>query len=159
VNVPGERFARITILFRNTWSWGNTNARPELHQSRPGPNPVIELNHAQLGKRGLYCEGSPELFTENKTNYQRLFGVESRTPYVKDGINNYIVNGATDAVNPLRKGTKAAAHYALTIEPAEQKIIRIRLLRVQRIEALGARYLSTKEIPVSSSVVPAILVL
>jgi mannosylglycerate hydrolase MGH1-like protein/glycosyl hydrolase family 63 len=121
-----------TIWFRNTWSWANTNARPELHQSRPGSNPVVELNHDQLGRRWLYCEGSPELlFTENETNYQRLFGVEGRTPYVKDGINNYIVNRATDAINPLHKGTKAAAHYALTIEPAEQKTIRLRLLRSQ----------------------------
>jgi mannosylglycerate hydrolase MGH1-like protein/glycosyl hydrolase family 63 len=118
-----------TIWFRNTWSWGSTNVRPELHQSRPGTNPVIELNHAQVGKRWLYCEGSPELlFTENETNYPRLFGVEGRTPYVKDSIDNCVVHGATGAVNPARKGTKAAAHYALAIEPGEQKIIRLRLL-------------------------------
>ena len=34
----------------------------------------------------------------------------NRTPYVKDGINDAVVNGRTDAVNPLRAGTKAAAH-------------------------------------------------
>jgi len=118
-----------TIWFRNTWSWGNTDARPELHQSASGANPVIELNHSQLGTRCLQCEGAPEIFfTENETNYQRLFGVQGRTAYAKDGINNYIINGTTDAVNPLRKGTKAAAHYALTIAPGDQKIIRLRLL-------------------------------
>ncbi|HYL13441.1 MAG TPA: glucosidase [Terriglobales bacterium] len=117
-----------TIWFRNTWSWGNTDGRPELHQSCSGANPVIELNHAQLGRRWLHFEGSPEfLFTENETNYPRLFGVDDRTPYVKDSIDNYVVHGATDAVNPARKGTKAAAHYAITIEPAEQKTIRMRL--------------------------------
>ena len=36
------------------------------------------------------------LFTENETNAQRLFGVENRTPYVKDGINDYIVHGAKE---------------------------------------------------------------
>src|SRR5579859_5062004 len=118
-----------TIWFRNTWSWGNTDARPELHQSASGANPVIELNHSQLGTRCLQFEVSHEMFfTENETNYQRLFGVQGRTAYAKDGINNYIINGTTDAVNPLRKGTKAAAHYALTIAPGDQKIIRLRLL-------------------------------
>ena len=117
-----------TIWFRNTWSWGNTGARPELHQSRSGVNPVIELNHAQLGRRWLHCEGSLDLlFTENETNYPRLFGVDGRTPHVKDSIDNYVVHGATDAVNPARQGTKATAHYAVTIEPAEQKTIRLRL--------------------------------
>ena len=117
-----------TIWFRNTWSWGNTDARPELHQSHSGVNPVIELNHVQLGRRWLHCEGSLDLlFTENETNYPRLFGVDGRTPYAKDSINNYVVHAATDAVNPARKGTKAAAHYAVTIEPAEQKTIRLRL--------------------------------
>ena len=77
-----------TVWFRNTWSWGGRERRPELHQARPAPNPVIELNHDQPGNRWLHCEGSPELlFTENETNARRLFGVENRTAYVKDGIN------------------------------------------------------------------------
>ena len=30
---------------------------------------------------------------------------------MKDGINDYVVHGARDAVNPEHSGTKAAAHY------------------------------------------------
>jgi len=117
-----------TIWFRNTWSWGNSEARPALRESRPSPNPVIELNTTQLGRRWLYCEASPELlFTENETNFQRFFGVENRTPYVKDSINKYVIDVAIDAVNPAHQGTKTAAHYALTIQPAETEIIRLRL--------------------------------
>ena len=59
----------------------------------------------------------PLLFTENETNTQRIFGVPNRTPYVKDGINDYVVHGQQDAVNPEQTGTKAAAHYRLTVEP------------------------------------------
>ena len=40
------------------------------------------------------------LFTNNETNLQRLYGVENTTPYVKDGINNYIVQGMQGTVNP-----------------------------------------------------------
>src|SRR5262249_44121029 len=64
---------------------------------------------------------------ENETNFQHLFGAENRTPYVKDGIGNYIVHGAGDAVNPEQKGTKAAAHYSLTIQPAGTEVLRLRL--------------------------------
>ena len=67
-----------------------------------------------LGERYLYCDGdAPLLFTENETNTQRIFGVPNRSPYVKDSINNYIVHGQKDAVNPEQKGTKVAAHYRL----------------------------------------------
>ena len=45
-----------------------------------------------------------------------LAGVPNITPYVKDGINNYIVMGQKDAVNPEKTGTKAAAHYILNIK-------------------------------------------
>ena len=47
-----------TVWFRNTWSWGGRDQRPELHQTRTAPNPVIELNHDETGRRWLYCEGS-----------------------------------------------------------------------------------------------------
>ena len=38
-------------------------------------------------------------------------------PYLKDGINDYVVQGRQDAVNPERRGTKAAAHYRLHGRP------------------------------------------
>src|SRR5271165_7690712 len=117
-----------TVWFRNTWSWGGSAQRPELHESHSVPDPVIELNHKQLGTRWLHCEGDPELlFTENETNVRRLFGAENLTPYVKDGINDYIVHGSADAVNPGHTGTKAAAHYKLQVGPGETAVVRLRL--------------------------------
>ena len=119
-----------TLWFRNTWSWGTDAARPQLHQSDAAPNPVIELDHSQLGKLWLHCEGSPELlFTENETNSERLFGTKNRTPYVKDGINNYVVNGVQAAVNPEHSGTKATAHYKLTVGAGETIVVRLRLTK------------------------------
>ena len=117
-----------TVWFRNTWSWGGKE-KPELRQTHhPLPDPVIELNHAHPGNRWLHCEGSPQLlFTENETNFWRLFGVENRTPYVKDAINDYVVDGASEAVNPDRTGTKAAAHYKLMVGAGETAVVRLRL--------------------------------
>jgi hypothetical protein len=122
-----------TIWFRNTWSWGNRARRPKLHGARPAPNPVIELNptpvnQTQSNTRWLHCEGSPELlFTENETNARRLFGVENLTRFVKDGINDYVVQGIKEAVNPEQVGSKAAAHYKLSLDSGETVVIRMRL--------------------------------
>jgi hypothetical protein len=118
-----------TIWFRNRWSWGdNDDPRPNLRNSSDDTLTAIELNHFQLGQRWLYCEGTPELlFTENETNTQRLFGSPNSSPYVKDGINDYVVHGVGKAVNPEQVGTKAAANYSLTIKPGETATIRLRL--------------------------------
>jgi len=122
-----------TVWFRNTWSWGNHARRPKLHKAYPAPNPVIELNLSPLNQpqsnaRWLHCEGSPELlFTENETNARRLFGTENYSPFVKDGINDNIVHGAKEAVNPGQVGTKAAAHYKLSLGLGETVVIRMRL--------------------------------
>ena len=113
-----------TLWFRNTWSWSEGSPRPELKAVEG----AVAASHAELGERCLHCEGQPPLlFTENETNKQRLWKQPNRTPYVKDSINNFIVHGQQNAVNPQHIGTKAAAHYELTIGPGEAKVIRLRL--------------------------------
>jgi hypothetical protein len=46
---------------------------------------------------------------------------------VKDAFNNYLVHGRTDAVNPAKTGTKAAAHYPVTVAGGGSAVIRLRL--------------------------------
>jgi len=67
------------------------------------------------------------LFTENDTNNERIFGTPNPSPYVKEGINNYVVAGRQEAVNPGQIGTKAAAHYQLNVGAGETAVIRLRL--------------------------------
>ena len=60
----------------------------------PKGSQAVAASHADLGERYLYCEGDvPLLFTENETNNERIFGTANASPYVKDGINNYVVDG------------------------------------------------------------------
>jgi hypothetical protein len=114
-----------TIWFRNTWSSKEEVTRPELHAEA---GTVIVASHPVLGTRFLYAEGSDALlFTENETNTERIFGRPDRTPFVKDGINNYIVGGDQKAVNPERRGTKASARYSLTIGGGTSRVLRLRL--------------------------------
>ncbi|MEP7341507.1 MAG: glucosidase [Acidobacteriota bacterium] len=119
-----------TVWFRNTWSWGDEPRRPRVMQiDSAGGASVIGLKHHYYpGPRYLFCDNSPELlFTENETNKQRLYGSQNDSPFAKDGINDFIVHGKTDAVNPAKAGSKAAAHYKLTLKPGESKTIKLRL--------------------------------
>ncbi len=131
---------------RNTWSWSEGAPRPLLEQGQsPEGMRLIAASHPTLGERFLACEGEPTLlFTENETNNERLFGTPNRTPYVKDGINNYLVHGDTAAVNPEMAGTKAAAHYQVTVPPGGEQVIRLRLLdRHPEAAAFGPEFDAT----------------
>ena len=117
-----------TLWFRNTWTWWPDTPKPILKAVPFKQSSAIAASHAKLGERWLYCEGgAPLLFTENETNNQRLFGTSNPSPWVKDGINNYVVQGKKDAVNPGRTGTKAAAQYQLNVGPGQTATIRLRL--------------------------------
>jgi len=118
-----------TLWFRNTWSWEEGVARPSLSRVK-GPKgfAAVQADHATLGMRTLYAEGEvTTLFTENETNTERLYGQPNPTPYVKDGIHDYVINGRSEAVNPAGTGTKAAAHYTLAVAPGETARLRLRL--------------------------------
>ena len=120
-----------TLWFRNTWSWTDGGERPELKQiESKGEYCVAQASHPALGDYYFYAGAQAALlFTENETNQERLFGQANPSPYVKDGINNYIVNGQTGALNPSGTGTKAAAHYTIEITPGESQILYLRLNR------------------------------
>src|SRR5579872_636378 len=75
-----------TLWLRNTWSWGRTGEGywPKGELSLSGEH-RISAEHASLGKFQLeFDPPSQVLFTENKTNFERLFGIPNATPYVKD---------------------------------------------------------------------------
>jgi Glycosyl hydrolase family 63 C-terminal domain len=118
-----------TLWFRNTWTWWPEETKPSLKDvSKNNDTPVIAATDSLLGTYFLHFEEAPRLlFTENETNKQRLFGTANPAPYVKDGINDYIVAGRHDAVNPGNTGTKAAAHYRLRVGAGATEVIRLRL--------------------------------
>jgi hypothetical protein len=115
-----------TLWFRNTWSWGDV----------PGPRPSVSADgaasaravHPELGEWRLLADGAASLlFCDNETNSARLFGSPNVSQHPKDAINDHVVGGVADAVNPARTGTKVAAHHVLEIEPGGSASVRIRL--------------------------------
>ena len=134
-----------TLWFRNDWApWiaksNRADQKPNLKQIKAaaGTN-AVAVSHPSLGEFVLACEGEvPLLFTENDTNSARLFpGQNNASPYVKDGINNYVVDGSRDAVNPEKQGTKVAAHYRLMVEPGQSTSVRLRLTNQAAVRERG----------------------
>jgi hypothetical protein len=129
VHNRGDAPASIDVLphlwFRNIWSWGGGGERPRLTGKEDAH---IAIEHPELPTMKLLCDGRPALlFCENETNYRRLFGLDV-TGYFKDGINDFVVAGDRDAVNPEKLGTKAAAHYRLHLPARASAAMRARLL-------------------------------
>lgn len=143
----GPETARVHVLpslwFRNTWSWGCDHeacicdtepeecmTKPKLIQTQPG---VVACHHDTLGKYFFTVdsgqEGNPPelIFTENETNFKKLFNTANSSSYTKDAFHRYLIEGKVDAVNPLKRGSKMAAHYVLTVPSGGQHIIRCRL--------------------------------
>ena len=124
----GPEPAPIHILphlwYRNTWSWGYGRPRPELRAIAPQ---AVHTVHRHLGERWLYLNRSvPLLFTENETNFGRLFNGPNASPYVKDSINDAVVHGLLDRVNPDQTGSKVAAHFKATVEPGDTFVAGLR---------------------------------
>ena len=127
---PASLHVLPTVWFRNTWSWpGASSERPFLRQAGANAQGAIVIaSHPDLGERFVYSDGAAAwLFTENETNTERLGQGPNHSPYVKDGINEHVVNGRQDAVNPDKRGTKAAAHYTVMVGAGESQTLRLRL--------------------------------
>jgi hypothetical protein len=124
---PGAATLHVlpTLWFRNTWEGVADAVRPSLRASGAR---VVEAAHPDLPTMRFACEGAPDmLFTENETNRARCFGVANAAPYVKDAFHEYVIGGRADAVNPAKVGTKAAAHYNVSVEGGATAVIRLRL--------------------------------
>ena len=116
-----------TLWFRNTWSWGLDARRPRMRVGATVDDmSVIELDHEYYGSRRLWCERQPALlFTENETNSRRLYHDQDGSQYVKDSFHDYVIHGQKDVVNPEQVGSKAAAHYTLSLAPGASDTIRL----------------------------------
>lgn len=110
------------VWYRNVWKWGREG-------EDYGPKPVLEmgegdtfqLTHPELGEMVFAWrrEDGEVLFTDNESDLRTLFGAPNETPWVKNAFHRYVVNGDRGAVNPARKGTKAAVVFHRTLAGGE----------------------------------------
>src|SRR5262245_2301363 len=112
------------LWFRNTWSWDDASTKPSLAVEA---DESIVAEHPSLGTYHLYADAPHELlFCDNDTNVRRLYGL-NEAGYFKDAFHDYVVKSDRFAVNPGRRGTKAAAHYVLNVAPGGVARVRLRL--------------------------------
>ena len=132
-----------TLWFRNTWSdaidGATTTTRPKL-STVPADHPVVQADHDELGRYHLHAEpGATLLFCENETNHVRFGSDTNATPFVKDGINDHVVNRAEGSTNPTGTGTKVAAHTRVMVPAGGSAVVRVRLTDAP-IDALAAPF-------------------
>jgi hypothetical protein len=138
-----------SLWFRNTWSWGKDDRRPTIRK-KAGPETCqcVEAQHWQYGKRWLLCAGQPQLlFTENQTDYERIFNVKNPTPFVKDAFHEYLIHKNQAAINPQQIGTKMAAYYPLTLSPGDSATLKLRLTDMDPFGATNSVSKKTGSIP------------
>lgn len=123
-----------TLWFRNTWAWGRTGEgywpKPIITRVAAG---TLAARHTSLGSYRFQVEPLADrptefLFTENETNFQRLYNVPNAGPFVKDGIHDFLISGRGEAINFQESGTKAAASSRVQLNAGEQVIVRCRLV-------------------------------
>ncbi len=123
----GNEKAAIHVLphfwFRNFWKHNNRHPRPNMESYS---NSTVVAKSSRIGDYYLYHESGKQLFCENETNNERIYHYKNEYPYVKDGINNHIINGEA-TVNPNKFGTKVAIWHHLELNAFEEKSIKIRL--------------------------------
>ena len=153
-----------TLWFRNTWSWGRTGEgyweKPDIALANDGSfvarhvtlgTFTLAASKSEGGARPVAGQGpgrgagidqsgvAPEtLFTENETNVERLYDAPNPTPYVKDAFHEYVVHGRREAVDPARRGTKAAFLYDLVVPAGGTATLRLRLAEAARPGASAA---------------------
>lgn len=114
-----------TIWFRNRWTWFGTEPDCDLRQI---DGQTIAIESGDVSIKRLYVSAGAELiFTNNETNNQRLFNAPNLSDYVKDAFHRYIINGEANAVNPQKRGTKAAAVYQNDVAAGQKISLCLRL--------------------------------
>ncbi len=114
-----------TLWFRNKWSYDSEYEKPTLNQVDKGH---CEVNSSETGGYHFYADNADDaLFCDNETNLQSVYGVENTQDYFKDAINEYLLKGDKEAINPDRKGTKMSYHFSKNIKGGESVKVKVRL--------------------------------
>jgi hypothetical protein len=132
-----------TVWFRNTWSWFPNASRPVLaaESTLSASGGLIRIEAESCPRRWLAIEGPCELlFTENETNFERLWGVPNRSRFVKDAFHDFVIAARHDAVNPEATGTKAAAYRQVPLGPGASFTWRLRLSESKPASGVGADF-------------------
>ncbi len=126
----GNEKALLTILptlwFYNNWQYAGEKNKPNISCLS---DQSVKTNHQSLEEYYLYFQQANDvLFTENETNFQRLYNKPNTSEFVKDSFHEAIINGNNfQKLKDKKEGTKCAPVYHLEIEPKQSQSIFLRL--------------------------------
>jgi Glycosyl hydrolase family 63 C-terminal domain len=132
-DTPAEIVVLPTLWFRNAWTWGCSHegctTKARIWRDRNGR---LQTEHDTLEPMYFFFEATDELlFTENETNFQRLFDLKNASAYVKDSFHSYIISGDRTTINPALRGSKTAPVYRLRLGPKQDQSILLRLVAIK----------------------------
>jgi hypothetical protein len=114
-----------TVWFRNTWNWGYDDYKPQLDAKG---NDRISVSHKDVEIKNIYARESVNvLFCDNETHNERIYQCSNTSRYSKDGINDFIINGNNESVNPENTGTKASFLIDENFQPKQTKTFEFRI--------------------------------
>ena len=115
-----------TLWFYNRWQMEPESIKPSMMLKKPG---VVKATHSRLGDYYLYYPAADEqYFTENETNFEKLYGKPNLTAFTKDAIQQAVIYGENKTeLASLVAGTKFSPVYHLQMQPAEEKVLFLRL--------------------------------
>jgi len=128
-----------TLWFYNKWQYAGNEEKPSIELLN---NNSVKAQHNLLGKYFLYYQDANEvLFTENETNFQRLFNRPNTTEFVKDAFHEAIIHGTNfEKLKEKKKGTKFSPVYEYEIKAGLSKIIYLRLTNNETSDAFPEKF-------------------
>jgi Glycosyl hydrolase family 63 C-terminal domain len=89
---------------------------------------TVQLHHHETEDYYFSFEtAARNLFTENETNTERLYGQPNATPFVKDAFHAAVVNGNYDWLKEKNDGTKFSPQYEFNIPAQSSVMVKLRL--------------------------------
>jgi hypothetical protein len=126
----GADAAPITVLptlwFYNKWQYGGLKQKPSIKLSG---KESVHVQHEKAGDYFFYCRDAQEmLFTENETNFEKLFGKPNESAFLKDAFHDAIIEKKNiGALKEKTEGTKFSPVYNFTIDSGKSEIMYLRL--------------------------------
>ncbi|MFH4964224.1 glucosidase [Gaetbulibacter sp. M235] len=122
-----KKKAEIHVLphlwFRNFWKHNKRFSRPNMKSIA---DDCVQSRSIRNGRYYFYHENGKQLFCENETNNKHIYNFSNETDYVKDGINDHVVDGKP-TVNPEKNGSKLAVWHKFKLKGGQEKVIKVRL--------------------------------
>ncbi len=126
------------LWFRNLWDFGVVEEVPSISKLNLQFEDFggVKASHHRIGDYFMYFdEPDKYLFTNNKTNSERIFHTQNEDPYVKDLFHKAIVDDQDLSVfDGVESGTKFAPYYKRRVNANDEIIFRLKLTKTELSE-------------------------